>query len=51
MIDINSTVNVILMVLYGIEIPLFLQNKYGEYEKMIEKFSEMIAGSLKLQNN
>ena len=49
-IDINSTVNVILMILSGIEIPLFLQNKYGEYEDTIEELSEMIAGSLKMQN-
>ncbi len=48
-IDINSTVNVILMVLSGIEIPLFLQNKYGEYENTIEELSEMIADSLKMQ--
>ena len=48
-ININSTVDVILMVISGVEIPLFLQNKYGEYENTIEELSEMIANSLRTQ--
>jgi len=49
-IDIDSTVNVILMVVSGIEIPLFLQNKYAEYRDTIEELSEMIADSLNMRN-
>jgi AcrR family transcriptional regulator len=49
-IDIDSTVDVILMVVSGIEIPLFLQNKYAEYGDTIEELSEMIADSLSMRN-
>lgn len=45
--NINSTVNIILMVANGIEIPLYLQNKYEEYEKTIQELSEMILNSLR----
>jgi len=44
--DINNTVNIILMVAHSLEIPLYLQNKYEEYEKTILELSEMIVNSL-----
>jgi len=44
--NINSTVNIIMMVVNGIEIPLFLQNKYSEYEHTIDELSSMIVNSL-----
>jgi AcrR family transcriptional regulator len=47
--NINSTVNIIMMVVNGIEIPLFLQNKYAEFENTIDKLATMIVGSLKTQ--
>lgn len=47
--NINSTVNIIMMVLNGVEIPFFLQNKYPEYESTIEELASMIANSLKSQ--
>jgi len=47
--NINSTVNIIMMVVNGIEIPLFLQNKYAEYEVTIDELSSMIVNSLRMQ--
>jgi AcrR family transcriptional regulator len=47
--DINSTVNIIMMVVNGIEIPLFLQNKYEEFENTIDELATMIVHSLKTQ--
>ena len=47
--NINSTVNIIMMVVNGIEIPLFLQNKYAEYEVTIDELSSMIVNSLRTQ--
>jgi AcrR family transcriptional regulator len=47
--NINSTVNIIMMVVNGIEIPLFLQNKYAEFENTIDELATMIVGSLKTQ--
>ena len=47
--NINSTVNIIMMVVNGIEIPLFLQNKYKEYENTIDELSSMIVNSLRTQ--
>jgi AcrR family transcriptional regulator len=44
--DIPNTVNIILMVAHSLEIPLYLQNKYDEYEKTILELSEMIVNSL-----
>jgi AcrR family transcriptional regulator len=45
--NVNSTVNIIMMVINGIEIPLFLQNKYAEYETTIDELSSMIMNSLR----
>ncbi|MBW6484327.1 MAG: TetR/AcrR family transcriptional regulator; helix-turn-helix transcriptional regulator [Vicingaceae bacterium] len=45
--NINSTVNVLMMVVNGIEIPLFLQDKYTEFENTIDELATMIVHSLK----
>ena len=47
--NINSTVNIIMMIVNGIEIPLFLQNKYAEYENTIDELAAMIVNSLRAQ--
>lgn len=45
--DLNSAVNVIVMVMSSIDIPLFLQNKYPEYESTIMELSSMLVNSLR----
>ena len=45
--DVESNVNMATMLFNNIEIPLFLQNKYTEYEKVIEELVSMILNSLK----
>jgi len=45
--NINSTVNITMLLLNGIEIPLFLQNKYPEFENNIEDLAILIMNSLK----
>jgi len=45
--DLNSAVNVIMMILNSIEIPLFIQNLYPVYENTIEELSSMVVNSLK----
>ena len=47
--NINSTVNIMMIVLNGVEIPFFLQNKYPEYESTIEDLASMLVNSLKAQ--
>jgi AcrR family transcriptional regulator len=47
--NINSTINIFMMVINGIEIPLFLQEKYAEYESTIDELSSMIVNSLRTQ--
>ena len=47
--NINSTVNILMMVVNGIEIPLFLQDKYTEFETTIDELATMIVHSLKTQ--
>ena len=47
--NIESAVNVILMILSGIEIPLFLQNNFAEYESTIDEFASMIINGLRTQ--
>ena len=44
--NVNSTVEVIMMISNSIEIPLFLQNRYKEYEKVIYELIELIINSL-----
>lgn len=45
--NVNSTLNVIMMVIHSIEIPLYLQNKYTEYEKPIDELATLLIKSLK----
>jgi len=47
--NINSTINIFMMVINGIEIPLYLQEKYAEYESTIDELSSMIVNSLRTQ--
>ncbi len=47
--NINSTINIFMMVINGIEIPLYLQEKYSEYESTIDELSSMIVNSLRTQ--
>ena len=49
--DINSTVNLILMLLKSIEIPLFLQEEYNEYHHSIDELITMLSKSLQLNIN
>jgi AcrR family transcriptional regulator len=44
--NINSTVEVIMMIANSIEIPLFLQNKYKNYESTINELISLITNSL-----
>jgi len=45
--DIESTVEMFLMILQGIEIPFYLQSKYPKYENTLEELSNMIVNGLK----
>lgn len=45
--SVDSMVNIIMMIINGIEIPLFLQNKYSEYESTIKELASMIVNSLR----
>ena len=45
--NIKSTVNMVMMLLNSIELPLYLQNKYHEYEKTIDELVTMIINSLR----
>jgi AcrR family transcriptional regulator len=45
--NVKSTVNVVMMLLNSIELPLYLQNKYHEYEKTIDELVTMIINSLR----
>lgn len=47
--NIGSSINIIKMIINGIEIPLFLQDKYIEYESTIDELSSMIVNSLRTQ--
>ncbi|MCK5136889.1 MAG: TetR/AcrR family transcriptional regulator [Bacteroidales bacterium] len=49
--DINSTVNLILMLLKSIEIPLFLQEEYKEYHRSIDELITMLSASLQRNIN
>jgi AcrR family transcriptional regulator len=46
---ITSSANIILMVLHGIELSLFLQDKYAEYESTLDELSTVLISGLKLQ--
>ncbi|MBN1116906.1 MAG: TetR/AcrR family transcriptional regulator [Bacteroidales bacterium] len=45
--NMKSTVNVVMMLLSSIEFPLYLQNKYSEYESTIDELVTMITVSLR----
>lgn len=45
--DVNTNVNIALMILNSIELPLFLQGKFSEYEDSIEQLATMIFNSLR----
>ena len=45
--NIKSTVNMVMMLLHSIELPLYLQNKYTEYESTINELVTMITSSLR----
>ncbi|MEN6457092.1 MAG: helix-turn-helix domain-containing protein [Prolixibacteraceae bacterium] len=47
--DITSSANIILMVLHGIELSLFLQDKYAEYEFTLDELSTVLISGLKFQ--
>jgi len=47
--NVSSTVEVAMMLIKGIEIPLFLQDKYKDYEKTLHELMGMITHSLKSQ--
>ncbi len=45
--NIDSTVNAVLMLVNSMELPLFLQNKYPEYESTIVEIVTLITNSLR----
>lgn len=45
--NVKSTVDAVMMLLNSIELPLYLQNKYPEYENTIDEIVTMIMNSLK----
>lgn len=45
--NVNSTVNILMMIIYSLEIPLFLQGKYADYEGTIDELASMIINSLR----
>ena len=45
--NIKSTVNIVMMIVNSIELPLYLQNKYPEYESTIDEIVTMITNSLR----
>ncbi len=48
--NIGPTVDVAMMIITSIEIPLFLQDKYSEYENTLHDLINMITGSLSVRN-
>jgi AcrR family transcriptional regulator len=44
---VESTVNAVIMLLNSIELPLYLQNKYHEYENTIDEIVSMVINSLR----
>jgi AcrR family transcriptional regulator len=45
--NVSSTVEAVMMLVSSIELPLYLQNKYAEYEKVIVDLVSMILNSLR----
>ncbi len=44
----ESTINAVMMLLSSIELPLYLQNKFAEYEPVIEDLANLIFNSLRI---
>ncbi len=49
--DIQTNVNILLMLLNSIELPLFLQNKFTEFEQTIDELATMVLNSLRIQKS
>ncbi len=49
--DLNSTANLILMLLKSIEIPLFLHDEYKEYHRSIDELISMLSANLQRNIN
>jgi len=47
--DLESSVNICMIIFNSLEIPLFLQNRYDEYESTLDEFASMILNSLRTQ--
>ncbi len=45
--DVDKTVNIMLMLAHSLEIPLYLQNRYDDYEETILELSNMVVNSLR----
>jgi AcrR family transcriptional regulator len=45
--NMKSMVNIVMMIINSMEFPLYLQNKYPEYESTIEEMVTMITNSLR----
>ena len=45
--NVSSTVEAVMMLVSSIELPLYLQNKYADYEKVIVDLVSMILNSLR----
>ena len=46
--NVKSTVDVAMMILKSVEIPLFLQDKYSEYENTLQELMLLITSSLEM---
>lgn len=47
--NVDKTVNAVMMLLNSIELPLYLQDKYAEYEPTIDEIVTMVLGSMRAQ--
>ncbi|MGD2034832.1 MAG: TetR/AcrR family transcriptional regulator [Bacteroidales bacterium] len=45
--NMESTVNIVMIIINSIDLPLFLQNKYAEYESTIDEMVTMIINSFR----
>lgn len=46
--NIQSNVNITMMIFNSVELPLFLQNKFAEFENTIEELATMVINSLRI---
>ena len=49
--DIESSVNIYMIIITSLEIPLFLQDKYDEYESTMDELASVMFNSLRTQKN